>query len=354
MKCLNCDQEMMNYEIRKLIHKLSYDICEACGGLWLDRGELDKMAFQVQGSIEYCSEDEAKNASGKAQNCPRCQGLPLHKVYFIADSTGTILDHCKNCGGFWLDGGELSKINKRLTEIMPVSGKGFSEFITDVHLPFWSKRIKRDSKETDFSVPVVPIKHAKLQENTKYSCPACKNNLDLFKVYGLQIESCSACHGIWFDKEELRKLKDKVDEDSWGNLNWMDDEIEAIEKTSAMLSERLCPKCQDSKLVSTHFGNSQTIIDWCQKCHGVWLDRNEFENITQYSRDELNKITSEEMKKKVIQEVKEIWNGPESKISEILDAKAAISALINISIFEHPDLAQLLIRTGRVGRSIGV
>jgi hypothetical protein len=51
------------------------------------------------------------------------------------------------------------------------------------------------------------------------------------------------------------------------------------------------------------------------------------------------------MEKKVIEQVKRIWtDSSESKISEVLDAKAAISALINISIYEHPALADLLIR----------
>ena len=345
---------MMNFEVHTITNKLSYDLCESCGSLWLDRSELDKMAFQVEGSIEFCSEDEAKGVSEAVKNCPRCKGLPLHKVNFIDDSTGIILDHCKNCGGFWLDGGELEKIDERLTKIMPVSGKGFTEFLTNVHLPLWSKRIKRDSKETDFSKPVLPIKHAKLQGDTKYKCPACKNNLNLFKVYGIQIESCPACNGIWLDKDELRRLKDKVDADSWGNLNWMDDEIEALEKTSATQSKRACPKCKDSQLISTHFGNSKTIVDWCKKCHGVWLDRDEFDAIAQYLRDELDHLTSKEMEKRAIQEVKEIWSGPENKISEILDAKAAISALMCISIYEHPTLAKRLLDVGSAGRAVGM
>jgi hypothetical protein len=62
----------------------------------------------------------------------------------------------------------------------------------------------------------------------------------------------------------------------------------------------------------------------------------------QYLRDKLNKITSAEMRSKVVEEIKEIWTGHEGKVSEILDAKAAISALLNITIFEHPSLYRLL------------
>ncbi|MHC4863242.1 MAG: TFIIB-type zinc ribbon-containing protein [Planctomycetota bacterium] len=55
MNCLNCRAEMMNNLVQTRKDQIAYDVCEACGSLWLDRGELDKMAFQVEGSIEYCS-----------------------------------------------------------------------------------------------------------------------------------------------------------------------------------------------------------------------------------------------------------------------------------------------------------
>jgi Zn-finger nucleic acid-binding protein len=70
MRCLNCDTEMMNYEVVTRSAKLSYDVCEKCGSLWLDRGELDKMAFQVAGSIEFCSEEEADIAARPPRTCP--------------------------------------------------------------------------------------------------------------------------------------------------------------------------------------------------------------------------------------------------------------------------------------------
>ena len=97
-------------------------------------------------------------------------------------------------------------------------------------------------------------------------------------------------------------------------------------------------------MVSTSFGDSTILIDWCPQCSGIWLDRDEFEEIIGFLKNKLDELSSAEMKKKVYQEIKEIWNGPEDKISEILDAKAAISALINITIFEHPALYNSLTR----------
>ena len=66
-------------------------------------------------------------------------------------------------------------------------------------------------------------------------------------------------------------------------------------------------------------------------------------NLPDEIRDALNHLTSKEAEQIVITEVKKIWSGnSESKISEILDVKAAISALAGIAIFEHPTLFRLL------------
>jgi Zn-finger nucleic acid-binding protein len=331
---------MMNNLVQTKSDQIAYDICEACGSLWLDAGELDKMAFKVDGSIEYCSKDKLEDAGKPGKQCPRCDETTLDKVSFIGSDI--VLDRCKNCGGFWLDGGELDLVNRKLEDIMPVKGKGFSEFVNNVHLPYWHKRVRRKSSETDFKVDVPPIKGAELKSGTKYACPACKENLDLYEIFGIKIEGCSKCKGIFLDKDELRSLKDKASKGSWQTLRWMDDEVEAISKTNAMPSNRLCPKCEGTKMICAGFGDSKIIIDWCPKCHGVWLDRDEFQETIQHLRDKLNRISSTEMRKKVLEETKEIWSGPEGKISETLDATAAISALLNITIFEHPWLFKLL------------
>jgi len=74
---------MTNYDVVTKNAELSYDVCEKCGSLWLDRGELDKMAFQVAASIEFCSEEEAKLAKKASRNCPRCLESQLTPVRFL-------------------------------------------------------------------------------------------------------------------------------------------------------------------------------------------------------------------------------------------------------------------------------
>jgi len=53
MRCLNCNTEMVNYDVTTRRTELFYDVCEKCGSLWLDARELDKMALKVAGSIEF-------------------------------------------------------------------------------------------------------------------------------------------------------------------------------------------------------------------------------------------------------------------------------------------------------------
>lgn len=345
MKCLSCESEMMNTQVRTKDDLISYDMCEKCGSLWLDAGELDKMAFQVEGSIEYCSQEGMEESKTEKLKCPRCKDFNLDRVRFL-NQTDIILRHCRNCGGFWLDGGELDLIDKELAKIMPVSGKGFSEFVNNVHVPYWYKRNKRKSSETDFPVEVFPIKGATLEKATTDKCPACGRLLDEYAVFSMRFEGCPACKGIWLFQDELRKLKNKVEH---GSLRWLNDEIENVEKTSAMATKRLCVKCRNTKMVSVLFANSSIVIDWCPQCRGMWLDRDAFESVIEYLKNELHSMHSKEIEKKALDEVKRIWTGgPESRLEELLDAKATISALINATIFEHPTLARLFLGVPRL------
>jgi uncharacterized protein len=345
MKCLNCGTEMMDNEVTTKSGSISYDACDKCGSLWLDAGELDKMAFQVEGSIEYCSQEPVEDPKAPVRKCPRCEDFNLDEVRFL-NSSDIILHHCKNCGGFWLDGGELKLIDEDLAKIMPVAGKGFSDFVNNVHVPYWFKRVKKDSRETDFRVDVPPIKGAKLERTTSDICPACGKSLNEYAIFSMKFEGCPACKGIWLFNDELRKLKNKAND---GSLRWLNDEVENVEKASARVTNRRCPKCKDTKLVSVLFGKSSILIDWCPQCHGMWLDRDEFSSVTDYLKNELAKMQPKDIEEKLREEIKHLWTGgPESRFEELRDVSATISALTTAEIFEHPALLKLISLVPRV------
>ena len=82
VKCHNCGAEMMNHLVQTRDNEISYDLCEECGSLWVDRGELDKMAYQVEGSIEYCTSRHIRDDIDEpVKQCPRCEDTGLEKAF---------------------------------------------------------------------------------------------------------------------------------------------------------------------------------------------------------------------------------------------------------------------------------
>ena len=339
MNCLNCGTEMMNYDVTTKQGEISYDTCEKCGSLWLDAGELDKMAFQVEGSIEYCSEEKSGKPDSKPKMCPRCDGSALDAVMFLS-YPDVILHRCRNCGGFWLDGGQLNVVDKKLKEIMPVQGKGFSDFVNHVHIPYFSKVVRKRSSQTDFHLDVPPIKGAVEEGSTKDNCPDCAVPLARYRAFSIEFEGCPKCKGTWLYKHELLKLKDQV---RHGSLRWMNDEVENVGMASARPSNRNCVKCKTTKMLAVLFGKSAVMVDWCPQCHGIWLEKREFDSIVDYLKNEADEMKPGGIRKEALDEVKRLWEGGSvDRLEELRDAHAAMWALVNASLINHPTLFALL------------
>jgi len=144
------------------------------------------------------------------------------------------------------------------------------------------------------------------------NCSTCNIELQKRNINGIEVDECAQCEGIWFEGDELRQVKDKIDAD----LNWMDFEIwEHPEKFKAMAKEHNCPSCGD-QMVSLDYDNTNIEIEYCPKCKGVWLDKDKLQNIIDALEKEiLNKSMSDYLKA-TIEEAKELLDGPESFISE--------------------------------------
>jgi Zn-finger nucleic acid-binding protein len=123
--CPRCDLSLN--ELTKV--GVSVDICANCRGMWLDRGELEKLVIQVgererkKGPAAQCTETStgiATRTAGLATRtrregilrCPRC-ATPLKE----ARQDGVRLDACGGCHGVWLDRGELERIKTRRWEL---------------------------------------------------------------------------------------------------------------------------------------------------------------------------------------------------------------------------------------------
>lgn len=116
LKCPICDDQPL---VSKKVGETPVDLCEKCGGIWLDKGELNKIAHPIEGDVEFCSTEQEEQKKLSGINCPLCDGLELHKAKFI-EFTDITLGHCPECDGIWLNKGELDSINKEIDSLSTI------------------------------------------------------------------------------------------------------------------------------------------------------------------------------------------------------------------------------------------
>ena len=115
MKCPACFNELKEIQVSNL----TVDVCQGgCGGIWFDAFELQQLDEEHETAGEpllYIERDEGLIVDkSRKRECPRCAGVKLHRHFFSAKRRVEV-DHCPNCGGYWLDAGELEKIREEKT-----------------------------------------------------------------------------------------------------------------------------------------------------------------------------------------------------------------------------------------------
>lgn len=169
-------------------------------------------------------------------------------------------------------------------------------------------------------------------------CPLCKIELDKAILHNVEVDYCPQCLGLWFDEEELRWAKDEKDRD----LRWLDIDLWK-EKDQFKISRgiRLCPSCR-LPLYEVYYGRSGIIVDLCNLCHGIWLDRGEFKKIIEYLKMKADWEVLNHYVKKLAEEFWEIFTGPETLREEILDFLTILKLLNHKFIVQHPILFKII------------
>lgn len=114
-------------------------------------------------------------------------------------------------------------------------------------------------------------------------CPNCQEILTTIDYEGVEIETCSSCHGEWLDSDELGKIvrlrEVKFDEETRRAI------AEATPITGVKLvdvdRDLTCPKCGGSTDAINYGSDSGIILDRCTDCKGFWLDNEELEKVQQ-------------------------------------------------------------------------
>ncbi|MBW3564616.1 MAG: zf-TFIIB domain-containing protein [Acidobacteria bacterium] len=101
------------------IDGVNVHVCPADDGMYLERGELNRLAEPSSGDLEFSTVDldslEHQDTQGKRE-CPADPGTEMVKVEFNILSN-IILDYCEKCRGFWIDQGELARIRQSVDSL---------------------------------------------------------------------------------------------------------------------------------------------------------------------------------------------------------------------------------------------
>ena len=110
MNCPACSNGLTEMSVDPIV----VDVCAGgCGGIWFDNYELEKVDEEHEAAGEQLLEidrDETLTIDHtERRGCPKCDDQVMMR-HFFSVKRDVEIDQCPGCGGFWLDGGELSKI----------------------------------------------------------------------------------------------------------------------------------------------------------------------------------------------------------------------------------------------------
>ena len=110
MICPACQKNLKEIKIGSL----AIDVCAGgCGGAWFDNFEIKQVdephEHAGEALLDISRDDSIKIDYAAKRKCPRCQDILMMKHFFSIQKKVEI-DECAQCGGIWLDVGELAGI----------------------------------------------------------------------------------------------------------------------------------------------------------------------------------------------------------------------------------------------------
>jgi Zn-finger nucleic acid-binding protein len=113
MNCPACGRELTSMAAGPT----TVDVCaRGCAGIWFDHFELAKVDEQSESAgaalLEVKGDPSVKVDLEQRRTCPECGPQMVMMRHFSSVSRKVTIDECPNCGGIWLDVGELSAIRK--------------------------------------------------------------------------------------------------------------------------------------------------------------------------------------------------------------------------------------------------
>jgi Zn-finger nucleic acid-binding protein len=194
--------------------------CSACGGTWLDAGELTA-------AIEVYRRVDSREGAPTTGSCVRC-AEPLREVEY--PGTAVKIDVCPACAGVWLDKGELEALRAAVK-----------------HLVVPERDLRERARELALDAP----------PPEQRGCPRCSKPLAAAPTRGVNAERCETCSGLWLDA---------------GLLSICLGVSKKLRLKDGHETARLCVRCPKQPLVELTYPGTSVQIDVCPDCRSTWVD----------------------------------------------------------------------------------
>ncbi len=110
MDCPVCRNAMIALELAEV----EVDYCTACGGIWLDAGELELLLAGAEQTKKLLDSFKINSdCTEKRRKCPICLKRMQKIIVGPSSRPVLLLDKCPRGDGLWFDKGELQDILNR-------------------------------------------------------------------------------------------------------------------------------------------------------------------------------------------------------------------------------------------------
>lgn len=170
------------------------------------------------------------------------------------------------------------------------------------------------------------------------NCPKCNQQLKQTKINSAEVNRCDDCGGIWFDKDELKLVRDERDK----NLSWLDFDLWNDKNKLSVSGKSIdCPR-DEEPLFKIKCGNTDVLVDICLECRGIWLDKDELDKIILELKEKINAETIPEYFDDLGVEIGKLITH-QGKAREEAKHIMIIMKLIEYRFMsQHPDLAKII------------
>jgi len=103
-------------------------------------------------------------------------------------------------------------------------------------------------------------------------CPVCKISTTAVEYDKIELDYCSRCHGIWFDRGELELLLDTL---TRGATRELVNSLMQLPQQKVPEKSRKCPICRRVMRKIDIGSGREIVIDICDAGHGLWFDGGE-------------------------------------------------------------------------------